>query len=363
MKPSIRAIGTANPPHCFSQKEVVGFMSRAHQLDGEALVRLQALYRATGINQRYSVLSDYGSTPDDYRFYPSDFDPFPGTKARNELFQQQALPLAEKAVQDCLPQGFDTQTITHLIVVSCTGLYAPGLDIELVEALDLPVNISRTGINFMGCYGVFNALRVAQAFCESIAKAKVLIVSVELCSLHFQKSPTEDAILSNALFGDGAAAALVENASTGFQMVSNYCTLSPRGNQDMQWKLGNTGFEMLLSNQIPDLIESEIEPLIDDLLRNSPLSREDIDYFAIHPGGKAIIESIRKALVLSDANCRYSFDILRDYGNMSSASILFVLKKIWNNLNATDHNKKVLGMAFGPGLTLESMILSIANNT
>jgi predicted naringenin-chalcone synthase len=211
MKPCITAIGVANPKYRTSQKEIAAFMVRAHQLSGKSKTRLLALYRATGIQYRYSVMKDYGLQPADYEFYHRDFEQFPGTAARNQLYKKEALPLAIAAIEHCLPPDAKVQTISHLVTVSCTGLYAPGLDVELVGRLGLSPNTQRTAINYMGCYGAFNALKVAKAICNSGKEARVLVVCTELCSLHFQKNPTPDFMLSNALFGDGAAALIVEN--------------------------------------------------------------------------------------------------------------------------------------------------------
>ena len=359
MNPSITAIGTANPQHRFSQIEVTEFMARAHQLENKEKQRLFALYRASGIDFRYSVLSDYGLGPDKFRFYPEDFQPFPSTAKRNEIFRQCALPLAIDAIDDCLPTNFQTETITHLITISCTGLYAPGLDIELIEALKLPLNTKRTSVNFMGCYGVFNALRIAKDICFSNPSAKILLVSVELCTLHFQKKPHHDFILSNALFGDGAAAALVQMNSHGFDILKEQCFLLPEGKDEMQWQLGNTGFEMTLSEMVPNLIERNIGNVVSEFLASANFTLSDVEFYAVHPGGKRIVSSIVSALELEPEDCKSALKVLRNYGNMSSATILFVLKEIWNNLNLQDHHKNVLGLAFGPGLTLEGTILRI----
>jgi predicted naringenin-chalcone synthase len=361
MKPCITAIGIANPVYRTPQDKIAEFMARAHQLKGKAKNRLIALYRATGIKYRYSVLKDYGANPSDYQFYQSDFSPFPGTAQRNILYRKEALPLAVTAIEDCLSPDLNRATITHLITVSCTGLYAPGLDIELVGTLGLPDDTRRTGINFMGCYAAFNALKMAKAICESSKDAKVLIVCVELCSLHFQKASTPDFMLSNALFGDGAAAVMVENSAVvrGFEIIDEQCSLVSEGYSEMSWQIGDSGFEMMLSQDVPELIKGHISQLTNKLLARHQWQLSDIDYFAIHPGGKRILQCIQQALGITAHDSRFPLQILQEYGNMSSTTILFVLKEIWNNLNNGDHGKKVLCFAFGPGLTLESMILRI----
>lgn len=363
MKVSIKAIGTSNPVYKTSQGKIAEFMIRAHGLQGREKERLQALYRATGIQHRYSVLKDYGLDPANFEFFSkqSDMEPFPTTARRNQLFKKEALPLAKAAVMECLPPNTKMANITHLITVTCTGLYAPGLDIELADILDLEAHVQRTAINFMGCYAAFNAIKVAQYICQADSGAKVLIVCLELCSLHFQKSNQEDFILSNALFGDGAAAVLIQasNAEPGLEIIATHCDTLPEGSKEMAWQIGNLGFEMRLSRYVPDLIADGIEKLAKSLMIKSPWQLSDIDYFAIHPGGKRILECIQEALGISRFQNRFAYQVLRDFGNMSSPTILFVLKEIWNNLKEEDHGKRILCFAFGPGLTLESMILQV----
>lgn len=362
MKSCISAIGTANPVHKIPQDRIADFMVKAHQLEGREKERLLALYRATGIRQRYSVLKDYGLNSNEFEFYSrrQDLEPFPTTAQRNNLYQKEALNLAKAAVHNCMPQE-DFLQITHLITVSCTGLYAPGLDIELVEALGLPTHVERTAINFMGCYAAFSAIKIGQAICQANTRAQVLIVCLELCSIHFQKDVQEDFILSNALFGDGAAALKMESDQNGggLNILATHGEILPEGTQEMAWQVGNLGFEMRLSRYVPDLIANGIDKLTGSLMRKGPWKLSEIDYYAIHPGGKRILECIQQALNISTHQNRFAYQVLRDFGNMSSPTILFVLKEIWNNLKSEDQGKRILSFAFGPGLTMESMILQV----
>ena len=198
MNSYITAIATANPPYKIDQKQVLGFMLNAHQLEGEAAEKLKVLYRATGITSRYSVVEDY-LTSTVREFYPpaADLEPFPTTASRMLVYQREAIKICLEASRKAL-KGTSADEITHLITVSCTGMYAPGIDIELIDQLGLSSSIERTGINFMGCYAAFNAIKVADHICRANDDAKVLIVCVELCSIHFQKSTLEDYLLSNA---------------------------------------------------------------------------------------------------------------------------------------------------------------------
>jgi prepilin-type processing-associated H-X9-DG protein len=364
----ITAIGTANPVHKFSQSTIADFMVRAMQMDNHEARKLRALFRMTGIETRHSVIADYGKA-DGYDFYVNsqNFEPVPSTGARLLLYRQQALMLSVDAINQCLKKvsDFDKKSITHLIVVSCTGMYAPGLDIDLVKALGLQTNTQRLCINFMGCYAAFNGLKQADIICQSSAKAKVLVVCTELCSIHFQKENTDDNLLANALFADGSAALLVEPSprkGLNLKPVSFYCDLAPEGDQDMAWTVGDLGFEMRLSSYVPDVIQRGIKTLTHSLLQQISYDLSDVSYFAIHPGGKKILEVIEQELNLTKEQNKSAYEVLRHCGNMSSPTVLFVLQDVCKNLNGVDDQKKILSFAFGPGLTLESMVLEIQNH-
>jgi alpha-pyrone synthase len=364
----ITSIGTATPPHALNQLAIAEFMARAMELGEDDSRKLRVLFRASGIETRYSVLEDYGKK-EDYTFYENTpgMEPFPSTRRRLELYRKYALAVSLEAVSSCLSHisGFRKDTITHLVVVSCTGMYAPGLDIDLVKALGLSSTIQRTSINFMGCYAAFNALKIAAAACEAKPEAKVLIVCTELCSIHFQKENTEDNMLANALFGDGSAAALVEsNVRPGHNLLleSFHCELATEGEHDMTWTVGDLGFEMRLSSYVPDVVGGGIRSLTRALLAKSQQSLTGVSYFAIHPGGKRILETIENELGLTKAQNKYAYDVLKKYGNMSSPTVLFVIQELCRNLDKSDHGKRILSFAFGPGLTLESMILKIENH-
>lgn len=363
----ITSIGTANPTYKFNQSQLADFMVKAMQLNEEAERKLKAIFRVTGIESRYSVIEDYGREID-FSFYSNskNLDPFPTTKQRLELFRKESVKLSLDAIANCLNKApsIETQTITHLIVVSCTGMYAPGLDIDLVKSLNLSSSVNRLCINFMGCYAAFNAIKLADSFCAADPKAKVLIVCTELCSIHFQKEFTEDNLLANALFADGAAALLIEcepRRGVNLKPVSFFCDLAPEGEQDMAWTVGDLGFEMKLSAYVPEIIKNGIAKLTSNLLAQISQQLTDVSYYAIHPGGKKILEVIEQELGLSKADNRAAYEVLKNYGNMSSPTVLFVLNEISKNLTNTDDGKKILSFAFGPGLTLESMVLEIHN--
>ena len=358
----ISAIGTAVPENKIAQIKIFEFMSRAHGFKGKDETRLKALYRASGITTRHSVIQDYGNLDmSNWSFYPhnENLKPFPTTQQRSELYQKTAGVLAEKAVKNCI-QKSSTQLneITHLITISCTGMYAPGLDIDLINRLGMRPDVQRTCINFMGCYAAITGIRAADAFCKADPKAKVLVVSAELCTIHFQNKPDEDNLLANALFSDGAAALLMtssEQSNKGLSPAAFHNQLLNDGGENMAWNIGNFGFEMKLSSYVPTLIESGIAGMIEQLKQK--LDGVAIQQYAIHPGGKRILEVIEQELGLSKEDNRNAYAVLKNYGNMSSATLMFVLEKLM-----TEKPKKgehCLSVAFGPGLTLESMVLEV----
>jgi len=368
MRPNITGIGTANPEHRFAQSDILRFMVNAHLLEGDEARQLQVLYRASGIQYRHSVLEDYGRMSSEFSFYPpnSQLEPFPPLSARMKKYRETALPLCLRAVKNLeYDNKLDpswAESVTHLVTVSCTGMYAPGLDLELTQKLGLPGTVHRTAINFMGCYAAFNALKMADTICRAEKNARVLIVCVELCTLHFQNKNEENNLLANALFADGAAAVLVQNDNgpgIALSPLNFHCDIDPSAENEMAWQIGDFGFEMKLSTYVPNIIQSGIAHLTKSLLARQSLQLADIDYFAIHPGGKRILEVIEAELGIAKEKNHAAYKVLRDYGNMSSPTVLFVLKEIFKSLVPGDHGKKILSFAFGPGLTLESMLLEV----
>lgn len=365
MEIAITAIGTANPTFKQSQKNAAELISDVLHLKPAEKRLLKSIYKSTGIEYRHSVIRDYCKTLGEFEFFPNDPDlAFPSTALRMQLYKENALPLALHAIDDCFTRHGTIRPadITHVITISCTGMYAPGLDIEIVQKLQLPSSTQRTAINFMGCYGAFNGLKVANAICQSNPKAKVLMVSVELCSLHFQKNISKDNLIANAIFADGAAAVLLESQHqqpVSLTLKSFYCDLLPQTQQEMAWHIADSGFDIALSSYVPDAIENGIAIFMERLLKQSDLKPSDIDFYAIHPGGSKILQASESALGITAEQNQYSYSILRNFGNMSSATVLFVLKAIWDNLKPSDAGKHIFSCAFGPGLTLESAVLGV----
>jgi predicted naringenin-chalcone synthase len=374
-KAAITSIGTANPIYKQEQSVTAGFIAQTLRLSPAKKRLLKSVYQSTAIDCRYSVLSDFCKEPGSYEFFPNDVDAsFPSTGERMRIYKEHALPLAMDAIKDCFSGfcDFDRQSITHVITASCTGMYAPGIDIEIVKHLKLNTEVKRTVINFMGCYAAFNAIKVAHDICRSSPSAKVLVVCVELCTIHFQKNTSIDNIFANAIFADGAAAVLIESVLNAahksgqqyFKLEDFYCDILSDHHSDMTWHIADNGFDIVLSSYVPQAIQHGIADFTFRFMKKYNLSLEDIGFYAIHPGGYKILKACEEALSITEYDNRYAYHVLKNYGNMSSATVLFVLKAIWDDIqihhkNINHKNSKIFSCAFGPGLTLESMILEV----
>ncbi|MCI4669430.1 MAG: type III polyketide synthase [Bacteroidia bacterium] len=355
----INAVGTSVPGKKIPQERIFQFMQKAHGLDQLEARKLRVLYRATGISTRHSVIQDY-ERDNDFEFFPNseNLEPFPSTSDRMKVYQKEAKKLSLEAIRKI--KSFNPEEITHLITVSCTGMYAPGLDIDLTNELGIRKDVQRTNIYFMGCQAAFNGLKVANAICEANPSSKVLLVCVELCTLHFQKEITDDSLLANSLFSDGAAAALITGElqdGLNLSIEEFVCALHPEGRKEMAWKIGDFGFEMKLSAYVPDIIRGGIKGLTDKLLNSLKVSFDKVKHFAIHPGGKRILRFVEEELDIPKDKNLSSHKVLRDFGNMSSPTILFVLNDVIEGLIPQKEPEYILNFAFGPGLTLESMLL------
>lgn len=351
----IISIGTAVPAYCHQQMDILRFMQTVYASSEAEKRKLRFLYQQSGIVQRYSVIADYSRAVEDWEFYPptENLEPFPSLEKRMVMYNRQAPLLSVDAISNCLEHAHDPKKITHLITVSCTGMSAPGLDLQVVELLGLEKNISRTSVNFMGCYAAIHALKMANAICRADKGTNVLIVCTELCTLHFQRENTIDNITSSLLFADGSAAVLVsaDEEQEGLTIDSFYSEVIPKGKRDMSWELSSNGFLMTLSGYIPDLIEEDFDIIVDHALQKDGTPKEEVSHWCIHPGGKRVLEAIHKSLGFTNGQLSQSYDVLKQFGNLSSATILFVLKEM---LQEKREIRKMFGAAFGPGLTVET---------
>lgn len=359
----IISIGTAVPHHRHRQEDIFEFMTRIYAFTDADKRKLKFLYHQSGIETRNSVISDYSRPISEWKFYPhsENLEPFPSLEQRMAWYDKYAGPLSVDAIRNCITGKIHPSEITHLITVSCTGMSAPGLDLDVIELMDLPVNMFRTSINFMGCYASIHALRLANAICHTEKNARILIVATELCTLHFQREPTLDNISSSLLFSDGSAAVLItpeDYPAKGILLTGFYSEILRKGKKDMAWELSSTGFQMTLSNYVPDLVEEDFGDLVGKALEKSHLTQGEISHWCMHPGGKKILQSIHKSLHFDNGHLQTSYEVLKHNGNMSSPTILFVLEKILKNLDYS-RRENIFGAAFGPGLTIETFIARV----
>ena len=296
-----------------------------------------------------------------YKPGPDGIPASPGTGDRNALFgvaaRELAVKLARKTIEGAA--GFAAADITHVIFVSCTGFVNPGPDYHIIRELGLSENVQRYTLGFMGCYAAFPGLRMAAQFCDADPKAVVLVMCLELCTLHLQISDQPDSILANSLFADGAAAAIVSARKPlpghpAFEVRDFSTSLVTSGEQDMAWTIGNNGFNMVLSSYVPDIIGSNIRQMLGEGLQRKGMTLDDIQEWAVHPGGRAILDRVQDSLGLDADALNASREVLRDYGNMSSATVLFVLKELLES--AETETALTCAMAFGPGLTVETAV-------
>lgn len=360
----IISIGTALPPFKNKQDDILNFMQLVFAMNHTQNRKLKYLYHHSGIDYRYSVIPDYSCNINDWRFYPQteNLEPFPSLEQRINVFNEHAAPLSFNAIHSCIDGTIKSDEVTHLITVSCTGMSAPGLDLQVMELMRLPKNIYRTSVNFMGCYAAIHAMKMADAICMQEKNAKVIIVCTELCTLHFQKEPTLDNITSSLLFGDGAAAVLIASndfPKKGLRLDHFYSEVITKGKKDMSWQLSSSGFLMTLSGYVPELLEEDFCPLVTRALEKASMTKDEISNWCIHPGGKRILDAIGRSLEFDNDELNCCYETLREVGNISSATILFTLKKILDSPAAEqDRERSVFGAAFGPGLTMETFVAS-----
>lgn len=356
----IHHIETAVPQWRYQQSDI-GERMLEWTLDERDRRLVRMLYRSSGIETRHSVIPDWG----EHFFSPAGDGTYrqPGTGERNHIYTREATRLAVDLGHTLLATApeFAPADITHVITASCTGFFNPGIDYFLCQELGLATGTKRFHLGFMGCYAAFPALNMATQFCRANPQAVVLVMCLELCSLHLQINGNEDSILANSLFADGAGAMLISartpRAGSETYRIDDFdSALIPDGREAMAWSIGNLGFDISLSSYVPKIIGAGIADLLQPLLARNQLARQDIRHWAVHPGGKSIIDKVAKSLQLSPGQVMPSRTVLREFGNMSSATILFVLKEAMAQAAATDH-EKVCAMAFGPGLTVEMALL------
>ncbi|HET7781531.1 MULTISPECIES: type III polyketide synthase [Micrococcaceae] len=368
----VRSLETAVPKTMLIQSEARDVFAAQPGLSRLGSRLVNTCFDSAAIDTRFTAVEELTNEfrSDDPQFY----DPAtglllnPGTKARNEIFGREATKLfveaARSAVNAC-PE-LNLLDITHLVTVSCTGFFNPGPDYKIVRELGLDPAVQRYHLGFMGCYAAFPALRAAKLFCEADPNAVVLVVCAELCSLHVRTSNDPDTIMGSALFADGAAAAVV-TARQGaedhalMQLDHFETVLTPVGEDSMAWNIGDHGFEMVLGNYVPHIIDDHIVGALAPLLAREPelaaLPYSSIRHWAIHPGGRSILDKVESRLGLTQEQLVPAREVLRNYGNMSSATVLFVIKHILEQ-DPEPGDERICSMAFGPGLTVETAVFT-----
>jgi predicted naringenin-chalcone synthase len=390
----VEGLGTAVPAGTIEQEEAAATAARYCAWTAPQRRRTAALYRRSAVQRRGSVLIEGESTGDGdasaenktrqavealgadrnnaQPFYPEPGEPGdrgPGVSERMEAYRAHALPLARAACERALTEaGVSADAVSEVVVVSCTGLGSPGLEVQLIDELRLKAGVGRTMIGFMGCHGALNGLRVARGLAAEPG-GLVLLCAVELCSLHFQYGWDPEQIVANALFADGAGAVVARQQQSqtaidspsshdrgdgdALQVIDSRSTVVPETRAQMQWHIGEYGFQMRLSPQVPEVIERELAPWLIAWLAEHDLGLADVGGWAIHPGGPRIIAAVERGLNLPSGAGDVSRRVLAERGNMSSPTVLFILDR----LRAAELDRPFVALAFGPGLVVEGALI------
>lgn len=370
MTPRIVSIGTAVPPTCVAQSVARELFAEQPGVDRLTRRLIHAAFDASAIEQRHTVLSQLGGPGDTpagstrhdegVRFAEPDGRLVqPTTGPRNDVYTAAAPELYERAARVALADAeLDPSAITHVVTVSCTGFFAPGPDYRLVRDLGLASTVERYHLGFIGCAAAMPGLRLAARITAAQPDAVVLVVCVELCTLHIRPSADPQQIVAASVFADGGAAAIVTadpevGRPGGLRLDRFATTLTGEGERDMVWTIGDHGFEMILSAEVPRIIGREIRGAIDGFLAGDPAP----DAWAVHPGGRSVLDRVESGLELDPTALDVSRSVLRDFGNMSSATVLFILRRMLHD-DAVPDGARIGGLAFGPGLTVESALLT-----
>jgi predicted naringenin-chalcone synthase len=360
----LHALQTWNPPVSYSQQEASEEVQAQFE-DKKTKRILRHIYKQSAIDKRHTAVGTFGQADPGALFHDRGdgrwHDPETGDRNRKfmEVSKQASVELARNTL-DAAPD-FDASDITHIITASCTGFYNPGPDYHIIRELGLPPSTERFNLGYMGCYAAFPALRMARTICQQNPDAVVMIQCLELCSLHLQLNPDNpEALVAGSLFADGAGCALVSARPPKDRpayRIDHLCsTLTPTGEDSMAWEVGNHGYEIVLSGYVPHILGENIRGTIQPGLEQNGWSLDDIGFWCVHPGGKAILDRVGEALDLSPDALDVARHVLRNFGNMSSATIFFLLQQ---GLDTFTSGTKTAAMAFGPGLTVEMGFLEV----
>ena len=345
----LNAVGTAVPDHEAHRS----FVEWGGTQIGDPRQRrlFDRMVARSGIEQRWTVLDpapDGGSPTNAGGFYHGD--ELPGTAARMQIYAEAAPRLGIAAIE-ALAEQTPLGTITHLVVASCTGFVAPGIDQIIARQLNLAPSVERLLVGFMGCYAAVAALRSARHIVRSDPQARVLVLCVELCSLHLQRTDDLESLLAQLLFGDGAAAALVTGDEGGFALGTPFATTLPDSHDLIRWDVTDRGFAMHLSGAVPQRIAAGLSDADFARAATGGAPPEEVDGWAVHAGGRSILDAVETTLHLPGDALANSRAVLAANGNMSSATLMFVLQRML----AGPPVKRGVALAFGPGLAAEGL--------
>jgi len=362
----IESLGTYTPPHFLSmddRDQIAQYF--VHGTEKEKWF-LPYIFEKSQVQRRHSALlnaSEGDLLERQDLFRPADGYPDgmgPSTAERMLRYEQIAIGMAEQACRDAFRTSHaQPADITHLVTASCTGFSAPGFDLQLIDTLKLKPTVARTHLGFMGCHAGLNCLRTARAYAASDPSAKVLVCTTELCGLHYQYAGSNDQKIANAIFADGAGAAIVSHLeATGehadaYEIAANGSYVLPGTSDLMTWKIGDHGFTMGLSEKIPATIETYLSSWLTGWLDSHGLTPEMIAGWAVHPGGPQILNAFQAAMKLPASELQHSWDVLRENGNMSSSTIFFVLQRF----QQAGAGSPLVAIGFGPGLTIEACLI------
>jgi predicted naringenin-chalcone synthase len=361
---TIRGLGTVVPPAKISCEEGMRVAQALQHCTAEQSTWLEQVYRHSGIQNRHLVWGEQaardvldGTSYSNSACLPKNIPDDPGPTMRQRMleYETHAGPLACEAARLALAtSGFVAADITHLVTVTCTGFYAPGFDYALIEGLKLDRGTQRIQVGFMGCHGALNGMRTARALTGAEPDARVLLCAVELCSLHYYYRWNAQKLIANALFADGAAALVgTSRGEAGdWRLAASGSYLFPDSADAMTWTLGDHGFEMTLSRHVPNLIQKNLRPWMTGWLKQHGLTLEQVGSWAIHPGGPKVLSAAIESLDVKPQQVAASHEVLADFGNMSSTTLLFIVQRLQQRRAPLP----CVALGFGPGLTAEAAL-------
>ena len=387
---TIGGIGTSTPQHVLTQPEALEMFQTLACVDQRQRRLANVLFDKAHVQHRYTCVPYQAF----YRWYSPDLEPRcddedeveylsrplepscelkAGVSAglttgqRSKLYAHYAGDLAVASAQTALSNAnVDGASVTHVVTVTCTGFASPGVDIHLIKTLGLPASVQRTNVAFMGCHGAINGIRTATNIVEADPQAVVLMTAVELCSLHCRLQWESEKVVGNALFGDGSASlvfchgeAAPQKESPAWEVIDCGSTLIPDSETALSWHIGDHGFEMILTSAIGEHIEASLHDWLNGWLAARGIGMDQIEHWGVHPGGPRILSAVKNSLQLADQQLATSMKVLKNFGNMSSPTVLFILNEFGRSLAQTPKGKPSYGLlvAFGPGMIAEVALL------